>query len=161
MQVVAESVGVSRQTVYNEFTNKHGLARALVFTMAEAYLAEHERFIEQSDDVVSALREMVGRTLDLFAENRLFKTIISADGSDTFLPIYTSEGAPLVELACTRMTVVVSQRWPALDPDRVRVTIEALTRLVISHVVLPLHPSQQVADETATIYGGYLTGGSR
>ncbi len=37
---VAAAAGVSRQTLYNEFGSKDGLARALVRREADGYLAE-------------------------------------------------------------------------------------------------------------------------
>ncbi|AEY91586.1 TetR-family transcriptional regulator [Streptomyces hygroscopicus subsp. jinggangensis 5008] len=40
---VAASAGVSRQTLYNEFGGKDGLARALVRREADGYLAGVER----------------------------------------------------------------------------------------------------------------------
>lgn len=41
MRAIAEEVGVSRQTLYTAFTDKHGLARALVAQRVERFLAEH------------------------------------------------------------------------------------------------------------------------
>ena len=161
MQSIAEVVGVSRQTLYNEFADKHGLAQALVFDIAATYLREQEQLVERSVDVRSALRDTVCRTLELFAENELFKTVISADGSDTFLPLYTREGAPLINLVCARMTTAFARRWPSLDPERLHVGLEAMTRLVVSHIVLPLYPPAQVAENAASIFTGYLTGASQ
>ncbi|MFH8786183.1 TetR/AcrR family transcriptional regulator [Streptomyces roseoverticillatus] len=45
---VAASAGVSRQTLYNEFGSKDGLARALVRREAEAFLAGVERALSAS-----------------------------------------------------------------------------------------------------------------
>jgi hypothetical protein len=36
--------------------------------------------------------------------------------------------------------------------------MEAATRFVISHILLPLHPAEQVAEEAAALFGGYLSG---
>jgi len=45
---VAAAAGVSRQTLYNEFGSKEGLARALVRREADAYLRGVERLMGQS-----------------------------------------------------------------------------------------------------------------
>ncbi|MBB5936843.1 AcrR family transcriptional regulator [Streptomyces zagrosensis] len=47
---VAAAAGVSRQTLYNEFGNKDGLARALMRREAEAYLRGVERALVAADD---------------------------------------------------------------------------------------------------------------
>lgn len=139
------------------------MATALVFDIAASYLREAERVIERSTDTDprSALRDTACRTLELFAENELFKSVISADGSDTFLPLYTREGAPLISLVCAQMSEAFARRWPTLEPERLRNTAEALTRHIISHIVLPLYPPTQVADAAAAMFTDYLTGTSR
>jgi AcrR family transcriptional regulator len=157
MQAIADAVGISRQTVYNEFGGKPGLARALVEAMAHRYIDEVECIVEQSSQVTGALLATVRRTLELFGDDPLFKTILAPDGSATFLPLYTSEGAALVNLVTERMSTIVIRRFPRLDPERMRIATGAITRLVISHVVLPIAPSEQVAEEMAAVFTGYLT----
>ncbi|MET9802338.1 TetR/AcrR family transcriptional regulator [Streptomyces sp. NPDC006368] len=46
---VAAAAGVSRQTLYNEFGSKQGLARALIRREAEAYLDGVERLLDARD----------------------------------------------------------------------------------------------------------------
>ncbi|MFD5660477.1 TetR/AcrR family transcriptional regulator, partial [Streptomyces hirsutus] len=47
---VAAAAGVSRQTLYNEFGSKEGLARALVRREADGYLAGVDRALTVHDD---------------------------------------------------------------------------------------------------------------
>jgi AcrR family transcriptional regulator len=146
MQAIADMVGISRQTIYNEFGGKPGLARALVAAMTHRYIDEVEGIIDQSRELGEALRATARRTLEIFADDALFKTILAADGSGTFLPLYTSEGAPLIDLITVRMSAIVTRRFPHLDPRRMRIATEAITRLMISYVVLPMSAPEQVAD---------------
>jgi AcrR family transcriptional regulator len=157
MQAIADAVGISRQTIYNEFGGKPGLARALVEAMAHRYIDEVECIVEQSDEVRGALLATVRRTLELFGDDPLFKTILASDGSATFLPLYTSEGAALVNLVTQRMSTIVVRRFPGLDPERMMIATGAITRLVISHVVLPIAPPERVAEEIAAVFTGYLS----
>ena len=48
---VAAAAGVSRQTLYNEFGSKDGLARALVRREADGYLAGVERVLAAPGDI--------------------------------------------------------------------------------------------------------------
>ncbi|MGW7288748.1 TetR/AcrR family transcriptional regulator [Streptomyces sp. NPDC054847] len=52
---VASAAGVSRQTLYNEFGSKDGLARALARREADAYLRGVERLMAQSAPVADRL----------------------------------------------------------------------------------------------------------
>ena len=45
----------------------------------------------------------------------------------------------------------VFRRWPDLDPGEVALAAETATRLTISHLVLPLHPADRVAEQIATV----------
>jgi AcrR family transcriptional regulator len=156
MQVVADAVGVSRQTVHNEFVTKQGLARALVFATTSAYLDQEEQIVRHSHDLRAALHDTVLRTLELAADDRFIKTVISADGSATFLPLYTSEGGPLITFISDRMAGAFAARWPTLEPVSLRISTEAITRQLISHIMLPTHPREQVAEQIADMYSRHL-----
>ena len=157
MQAVADAVGVSRQTINNEFHHKQGLAQALVLAMASDYSDDHVRTIAASPDVTSAVRHTVRHALERTARDEVLRAVLAPDASDTFLPLYTSAGAPLISLFTDGMTGAFLRRWPELDPERVRIAVEACGRVVISHILLPLHPAEQVAEEAAALFGGYLT----
>jgi AcrR family transcriptional regulator len=156
MQAVADAVGVSRQTVHNEFTTKQGLASSLALHIAARYCDEHEIQIANSTDVVSAMRDTVRRGLEEAAEDPVFKTVMTPESSDTFLPLYTSDSAPLVQMFTERLSSAWLRRWPELDPDRLRIVMTAATRLVLSHILLPIQPPEQVADDAAALLGGFL-----
>ncbi|MGQ0481072.1 MAG: TetR/AcrR family transcriptional regulator [Pseudonocardia sp.] len=156
MQGVADAVGISRQTINHEFTNKQGLARALVLALATSYLDSQQAIVQRSADVHSALRDTVAYSLELLATDGLFRTMLGVGGSETYLPLYTTEGGPLISLCADRMTTAFVQRWPALDPVRVRIIMEMISRQVISHAVSPLNPPAQVAHDTASVFARCL-----
>ncbi|MDX3456650.1 TetR/AcrR family transcriptional regulator [Streptomyces sp. ME02-8801-2C] len=61
---VAATAGVSRQTLYNEFGSKEGLARALVRREADAYLAGVERALTGPADPGTGARERLTATAE-------------------------------------------------------------------------------------------------
>jgi hypothetical protein len=81
---------------------------------------------------------------------------MTPESSDTFLPLYTSDSAPLVQMFTERLSSAWLRRWPELDPDRLRIVMTAATRLVLSHILLPIQPPEQVADDAAALLGGFL-----
>ena len=156
MQAVADSVGISRQTINAEFADKRGLAKALVLSIAAAYADEVAQIIEGSDDLESGMREAFRRGLEQAAADQVFKVVMTPDSSDTFLPLYTSDGAPLVTLFATRLAAAMARRWPELDPERLRVGTNASVRLILSHIVLPLQPIEQTTEEAVQLFVPFL-----
>src|SRR3954469_18191584 len=69
---VASRAGVSRQTLYNEFGSKDGLAQALSLAEADWFLARtQEQLAEHPDDPVAGIRAAVRFTLDAGADDPL------------------------------------------------------------------------------------------
>src|SRR4051812_4019831 len=79
MADVAAVAGVSRQTVYNEFTSKTGLADALTLREIEAFVADiRARLVEHGDDIHGAARAAIGHTLAEAAANPLVRAILTS-----------------------------------------------------------------------------------
>lgn len=158
MQVVADAVGVSRQTIYHEFVNKQGLAEALALTIARRYHSGCALVVERSSDLRTALRDTVLYTMEMSADDVLLKTLLGADGGQTFLPLYTSEGAPAIESGVATIGAAFQHRFPQLDPDRLDLVMETTARYVTSHLMLRTRPAEQVAEDAAALFGHYLLG---
>lgn len=156
MQVVADAVGVSRQTVYHEFVNKQGLARALALTIAGRYHSGCALVVGRSPDLRTALRDAVRYAMEMSADDILLKTLLGADGGQTFLPLYTSEGAPAIESGVATIGTAFQRRFPDLDPDRLKLVMETTARYVTSHLVLSTRSTEQVAEDAAALFSGYL-----
>lgn len=79
---VAAAAGVSRQTLYNEFGNKDGLARALVRREADRYLAGVERALAAHDDAGDRLTAAAEWTVAAARENTLIRALLTGDWSE-------------------------------------------------------------------------------
>ena len=86
MQTVAAHVGVSRQTLYNAFTNKHGLARALVLRLTERFLDGVEHALTSRDEVYDRWLAAIRYTLDTAAADPLLTAVLTGDASAEFPP---------------------------------------------------------------------------
>jgi AcrR family transcriptional regulator len=96
---VAAEAGVSRQTLYNEFGSKEGLARALVRRETDNYLAGVARALSQGSPAVGARRDAAGRvaaaaawTLRTARANPLVRAVLTGCWSDR-LPAPAAVGA--------------------------------------------------------------------
>ncbi|MGW3354136.1 TetR/AcrR family transcriptional regulator [Streptomyces bungoensis] len=90
---VAASAGVSRQTLYNEFGSKEGLARALVRREADAYLAGVERALAASADPCDRLTATAEWTAAAARDNALVRALLTGCWSER-LPAPAPSAAP-------------------------------------------------------------------
>ncbi|MEU6146363.1 TetR/AcrR family transcriptional regulator [Streptomyces sp. NPDC047081] len=90
---VAAAAGVSRQTLYNEFGSKEGLARALVRREADAYLAGVERALATHSDARDRLTATAEWTASTARENALVRAMLTGCWSER-LPSPTLSAVP-------------------------------------------------------------------
>ena len=94
---VAAAAGVSRQTLYNEFGSKEGLARALVRREADAYLAGVERALTGPADLGAGARERLTAAAEWTAsaarDNVLVRALLTGSWSER-LPSPTLSAVP-------------------------------------------------------------------
>ncbi|MFH0520795.1 TetR/AcrR family transcriptional regulator [Streptomyces sp. M41] len=90
---VAAAAGVSRQTLYNEFGSKEGLARALVRREADGYLAGVDRALAGHSDARDRLTATAEWTAALARENGLVRAMLTGCWSER-LPSPTLSAVP-------------------------------------------------------------------
>ncbi len=90
---VAATAGVSRQTLYNEFGSKEGLARALVRREADGYLAGVERALTLGSDARDRLTATAEWTTTAARDNALVRAMLTGCWSER-LPAPTLSAVP-------------------------------------------------------------------
>lgn len=159
MGKLADRVGVSRQTVYNEVGSKPQLAEEMVLAELAKFLAVvDEAFDRHPAHLVDAIRAAARGVLELAGSNALLQAIVSASyGAETeLLPLLTTRNEALV-LAATQAVQgrVVGYRID-LDDRHLEAAIDMVVRLVLSHVVHPVAPPEDTADDIAWMAGRTL-----
>jgi AcrR family transcriptional regulator len=153
MQDVADAVGVSRQTVYNEFGDKWGLAQALTLRENERYLDAVDEALSRHDDLYAAVAAAVAYTLTTAADDPLKKATLT--GED-LLPLMTTRAEPVLFAAKERIVAHAMRQWPRLDEAEVTELADAIVRLTMSHVLLPTDAPEIVAARLARLVARYL-----
>ena len=165
MARLADVVGVSRQTVYNEVGSKPLLAEAMI-------LRELERFLElvtvafdaHPTDLVAAIRAASCAVLEASQDNLLLKAIVSAThGADTeLLPLLTTHAGTLLS---TAKAVVVDRVAPydvELTATQLDAAIDMVVRVVLSHVMQPsASPGRDGRRHRLGLRAGAAAGGSQ
>ena len=140
MARLAETVGVSRQTVYNEIGTKKALAEAMIMAELERFLGVvTSAFDDHPDDLPGALETAIRAVLEHAQDNQLLHAVVSAThGADTeILPLLTTHSSPLLALAKAVVTERVAAYGPSLTPVELDGAIDMVVRVVLSHVMQP------------------------
>jgi len=159
MGKLAERVGVSRQTVYNEVGSKPQLAEEMVLAELAKFLAVVDlAFDEQPEDLIEAIRSASRAVLELGRRNALLQAVVSASyGAETeLLPLLTTHSDALALTANDAVRRRVLHYRLALDDRLLDAAIDMVVRLVLSHVVHPTGTPADTADDIAWISGRTL-----
>lgn len=154
MARLADDVGVSRQTVYNEIGTKNDLAEAMVMRELDRFLAGvAQSFDENPDDLIAAIRGSAQRVLEYAEDNALLHAVVSAThGADTeLLPLLTTHSEYLLEGAKFVIAERVASYDVRLPEGRLEASIDMVVRLVLSHVMQPSAAPARTADDIAWI----------
>ena len=152
MARLADAVGVSRQTIYNEVGDKSGLAEAMILGELARFLdSVNSAFDREPDDLVAAIRRAVRTVLDMSSGNDLLKAVVSAShGADTeLLPLLTTHADALVETAKAVVHGRVQAYGVDLTPTQLEGAIDIIVRVVLSHVMQPSGTPEATAESLA------------
>ena len=154
MARLADEVGVSRQTVYNEMGTKPRLAEAMILGELDRFLGVVSlSFDAHPDDLVAAIRGASLGVLELATDNPLLHAVVSAThGADTeLLPLLTTHAESLLVVAKTVIGDKLAPYDVPLTPERLAAAIDMVVRVVLSHVMQPSAAPASTADDLAWI----------
>ena len=157
---LAEAVGVSRQTVYNEVGGKPALAEAMILAELERFLSiVTDAFDAHPTDLVAAIEAATTGVLTLARGNDLLRAVVTAThGADTeLLPLLTTHAESLLESA--KLVVAERVRTYAVPLDEhLDPAIDMVVRVVLSHVMQPSGPPEETAADLAWLASRVLRG---
>ena len=154
MATIADRVGVSRQTVYNEVGTKPGLAEAMILHELDRFLGVvSEAFDQHPDDLVAAIREASRGVLVLAQDNLLLHAVVSAThGADTeLLPLLTTHAESLLAAAKIVVADRIEPYGLGMGDEHLEAAIDMVVRVVLSHVMQPSGPPERTAADIAWI----------
>lgn len=159
VSAVAAAVGVSRPTFYKEFASKQALGEALVRRETDRFLAGVSAVLEEhTGDADTAIAAAVRFTLLEAEANPLLRGVLTSTrgGDEALLPLLTTRSAPLLEASSAALTGWIAEHYPDLDEQTVAEGVDAVVRLVVSHLVLPAAPAEETARRLARLATRFL-----
>jgi AcrR family transcriptional regulator len=157
MADVAEKAGVSRQTIYNAFGTREGLALAYVTREAAAFVETVRGVVaENSHDPGIALRAALEIFLAAAETHPLVRAISASEEGDELLVLVTTGGGPVIGPVTEALTQTIAETWPAVDPETAGLAAETLVRLAISHAALPTRTPAETAERVGRVLGPFI-----
>ena len=149
---VARVAGISRQTIYNEFGSRQGLAQGYALRLADRLV----------DAVQAAIDANVGNIYEAFlqgfrsffaesAADPLVISLLTGVAKPDLLQIITTDSGPILTRASARLTSALSQSWVAASDEDAGVLARAIVRLCLSYVSMPPEADHDVAADLARL----------
>lgn len=156
MADIAREAGVSRQTVYNEFGGREGIAQAYVLREADGFVAGIREVVQaNAGDARRALAAAFGWFLSAASEHPVLSTLSGGEGNEELLALLTTQGGPVLTSATEQLALVLQETWAGVALDDARLVAEVVARLAISHAALPSGPAAITAQRVAAILGPF------
>ena len=149
---VAKAAGISRQTIYNEFGSRQGLAQGYALRLAD-------RLVDQIGDAINGnVGDVYAAFLqgfrDFFAESAADPLVISLLTGTTkpdLLQIITTDSAPIITRCSERLTETFMHSWVRTSEEDAGVLARAIVRLAMSYVSMPPEADHDVARDLARL----------
>ncbi len=138
---VARTAGVSRQSIYNEFGSRQGLAEGYALRLADRLV----------DEVSTAVDSHVGQVHEAFlhgfraffadsAADPLVVSLVTGRAKADLLQIITIGSGPIISHCSHRLTSVFIDSWVQPGEVAAGVLARAIVRLAMSYVSMPAEP---------------------
>ncbi len=149
---VAREAGISRQTIYNEFGSRQGLAQGYALRLAD-------RLVDLVDDAIYC---NVGDIYAAFLQGfRAFFTESAADplvislltgvAKPDLLQLITTDSGPIISRCSQRLTSSLMDSWVKAGADDAGILARAIVRLAMSYVSMPPEADHDVAADLARL----------
>ena len=149
---VARTAGVSRQTIYNEFGSRQGLAQSYALRLADRLVDAVAGAIDGNEgDVHSAFLEGFRGFFSESAADPLVISLLSGEAKPDLLQIITTDSGPIITHCSSRLSDAFMQSWVHTTESDAGVLARAIVRLAMSYVSMPPEADHDVAADLARL----------
>jgi AcrR family transcriptional regulator len=149
---VARAAGISRQTIYNEFGSRQGLAQAYALRLADRLVDEVDTAIRGNEGhMYAAFVQGFRRFFAASASDPLVISLLSGEAKLDLLQLITTDSGPLLTHCSQRLTTSFAQSWVQAPEEDAGVLARAIVRLCMSYVSMPPEADHDVADDLARL----------
>jgi len=149
---VARTAGVSRQSIYNEFGSRQGLAQGYALRLADRLVDAVGGAIDGNlGDVHAAFLSGFRSFFVDSAADPLVISMLSGATKPDLLQIITVDSGPIITHCSGRLAQAFVTSWVGADEADAGVLARAIVRLAISYVSMPPEADHDVAADLARL----------
>jgi AcrR family transcriptional regulator len=149
---VARAAGISRQTIYNEFGSRQGLAQGYAMRLADRLVDDVDDAIRKNEgDMYSAFLQGFRAFFAESASDPLVISLLTGEAKPDLLQLITVDSAPIITHCSQRLTASFAESWVKHSDEDAGVLARAIVRLCMSYVSMPPEADHDVADDLARL----------
>jgi AcrR family transcriptional regulator len=149
---VARAAGISRQTIYNEFGSRQGLAQGYALRLADRLVDAVDLAITGNvGNVYAAFLEGFRSFFMQSASDPLVISLLTGGAKPDLLQIITTDSAPIITRCSERLTATFMHSWVRCSEEDAGVLARAIVRLAMSYVSMPPEADHDVARDLARL----------
>jgi AcrR family transcriptional regulator len=149
---VARAAGISRQTIYNEFGSRQGLAEGYALRLADRLVDAVDYAIDANvGDIYAAFLQGFRAFLAESASDPLVISLLTGAAKPDLLQIITIDSAPIINHCAERLTASFAHSWVKHSDEDAGVLARAIVRLAMSYVSMPPEGDRDVAVDLARL----------
>lgn len=149
---VARAAGVSRQTIYNEFGSRQGLAQGYALRLADRLvdLVDHA-ISSNAGDIYAAFLQGFRAFFTESAADPLVISLLTGVAKPDLLQLITTDSAPIITHCSQRLTASFMHSWVKTSQQDAGILARAIVRLAMSYVSMPPEADHDVAADLARL----------
>lgn len=149
---VARAAGISRQTIYNEFGSRQGLAQGYALRLADRLVDSVNAAIDNNiGDIYAAFLQGFRGFFSESASDPLVVSLLTGAAKPDLLQIITTDSAPIITRCSDRLTSSFMDSWVRASEQDAGVLARAIVRLAMSYVSMPPEADHDVAADLARL----------
>jgi AcrR family transcriptional regulator len=149
---VAAAAGISRQTIYNEFGSRQGLAQGYAMRLADSLVDAVENAITGNvGDIYAAFLEGFRDFFTESAADPLVISLLTGGTKPDLLQLITTDSGPIITHCSARLTKTFMESWVRASDEDSGVLARAIVRLAMSYVSMPPEADHDVARDLARL----------
>jgi AcrR family transcriptional regulator len=149
---VAKAAGISRQTIYNEFGSRQGLAQAYALRLADRLVDQIDDAVEgNAGDVYAAFLQGFGDFFTESAADPLVISLLTGDIKPDLLQLITTDSGPIITHCSGRLTSTFVDSWVKCSDEDAGILARAIVRLAMSYISMPPEADHDVAADLARL----------
>jgi AcrR family transcriptional regulator len=149
---IAKSAGISRQTIYNEFGSRQGLAQGYALRLADLLVdAVRDAIEDNAGQIHEAFLQGFRSFFAQSAADPLVISLLRGGAKPDLLQIITTGSGPIITRCSARLTDSFMHSWVRASEHDAGLLARAIVRLAMSYVSMPPESDHDVAADLARL----------